>query len=410
MNKILISGIILCILGIGSGCKEKNKDKSVEVIHINPFEASEEINLSEFVDSIIYIKLQTDSICVLGRLHDIIIREKYIYASDISQQILFVFDKNGKYITKLDKRGKGPDEYLRMSGVFIDDNEEFIELINSSGKNSILKYSNITFKLIEKRPIINISSNSCIRHANSYYFATQQNENIINDKPTNANLIIIKENRVVKLFDKNIITNHSSFSPYLESFIKNDKNELFVSIVYDNTFYRIEDLSVHPAIRIDFGKFGIDNSIGNKPLTEQLKYVKKINGLASFPVLNLNNSEIMSFSYGFKQDIKERMFKDSDYRQYIKLKKNNKTFHTKVIKNDLSGFPAEVHLNTTYHNISHDIWYKDYLVDIILPYKLFSNGEKRMMTNEIGEINIEDNPIIILMKLKKDLRMTKKSH
>jgi hypothetical protein len=88
------------------------------------------MNLSEIVDSINCIKLQIDSNDLMGRVREIIIKKKYIYAIDISQRIIFVFDKTGKFVSKLNKRGEGPDEYLSMGPVFIDDNEEYVELIN----------------------------------------------------------------------------------------------------------------------------------------------------------------------------------------------------------------------------------------------------------------------------------------
>ncbi len=174
--------IVLFLASVLSGCKDKEHTGMVEVIKINPYEVKDEINLSEIADSVIYIKLQTDSNCVMGRIHDIFIREKYIYALDVSQHIIFVFDKHGKLISKLDKRGKGPDEYLRLGPTFIDDNEELIEFINYSGKNpNITKYSNISFNLLDnKTQMPGISANSCRREGDTYYFATQQIENIVN--------------------------------------------------------------------------------------------------------------------------------------------------------------------------------------------------------------------------------------
>jgi hypothetical protein len=397
--------IIIFLTSLLYSCKEHKN--TGEVIKINPYEAKDEINLSEIADSVKYIKLQTDSNCVMGRIHDIFIREKYIYALDVSQHIIFVFDKNGKLISKLDKRGKGPDEYLRLGPTFIDDNEEFIEFINYSGKNpNITKYSNISFSLLDnKRSMPRISANSCRREGDTYYFATQQIENKVYGKPTNSGILIVKNGKIEKtLFDKNIITNHSSFCSNIESFTKNDKDELFVSIMYDNTFYQLQNMNAYPIFTVDFGKYSIDNSVGFKPLNEQLQYIKNINGLASFPVLNINNTDIMIFSYYFKQNIKSGMYKRTDLRQYIKLKNSNKIFHTKRIKNDITSFPNDVDLSTYCCNIGHEVWYKDYLVDIILPSDYFSGNETKKTVEGLGEVTIEDNPIIVLMKLKKELK------
>ncbi len=396
-NRIII--YFICLASIVFSCKE---DKNPgEIIKINPFEVKEDINLSDIVDSVKYIKLQTDSNCVMGRVKEIIIKEKYIYALDVSQGIIFVFDKKGKYISKLDKRGKGPGEYLNLGPFFVDDNEEFVEIINSIGKDSeLFKYSNISFNLLEKRPMPRIFANSCKEEGDTYYFAAQQIDNIFNEKSTNASVLIVKNNKIVKtLFDKNINTSHANFSPNTECFTKNDYHELFVSIMYDNSFYQLIDMNAYPIFTVDFGKYGIDNSIGVKSIKEQLRYLETTSGLASFPVLNINNSNIMSFSYFFKQSGTK-----SDLHQYIRLKNSNKTFHTKKIKNDITDFPDELHISTYYWGIGHEVWHKDRLLDIILPSYYFKNGETKKTVEGLGEITIEDNPIIVMLKLKEELK------
>lgn len=66
-----------------------------------------------------------------------------------------------------------------------------------------------------------------------------------------------KIGKVKTLFDKNIETNHHYFSPNSESFIQNDKKQLFVSLMYNNTFYRLDRGNTDPVISVDFGKYGM---------------------------------------------------------------------------------------------------------------------------------------------------------
>ena len=47
-------------------------------------------------------------------------------------------------------------------------------------------------------------------------------------------------------------------------------------------------MDAYPTFSVDFGKYGIDNSIGFKPIKEQQRYLESAYG-ASFPVLNINN-------------------------------------------------------------------------------------------------------------------------
>jgi hypothetical protein len=374
------------------------------VISIDPYDAEEYVNLSEFADSIQCIKLQTDSDDILGRVREIIVMKRCIYAVDIYQQMIFVFDKSGKFISKLSKRGQGPDEYNRIGPVFIDENEKFIEIINlNESKTIMMKYSNISFELIETTPFPDLTYNSCKRNNGFYYFAGQQLDNFINGKQTNADLLIWDTNNVTTLFDKYIHTNRQYFSPNIESFTKNDRKELFVSLMYNHTFYRLEAEKAYPIISVDFGKQGMNNSIGSESTEKQIDYIAKMNGVASFPVLNVNNSEIMSFSYYFKKDKKEKMFSEDDFRQYMKFKNKNKHYHVKKIKNDITSFPDRIYLSSYFWGCAHEVYFEDCLVDIVLPNFYFSNKtDKKIFVDGVGEITEEDNPLVIMIKLKKE--------
>jgi hypothetical protein len=375
------------------------------VIRIDPYDAEEYVNLSEFADSIQCIRLQTDSSDILGRVREIIVKKRYIYAVDISQQMIFIFDKSGKFISKLSKHGQGPDEYNTMGPVFIDENEKFIEIINLSGsKTARMKYSNISFELIEAVPFPDLTYNSCKRNNGFYYFAGQQLDNFIDGRQTNADLLILDaNNNLTTLFDKHIETNHRYFSPNTESFTVNDKNELFASFMYNHTFYRLEAEEAYPIVSVDFGKQGVDNSIGSRSTEKQLDYIAEMDGVASFPVLNVNNSDIFSFSYYFKKGSKEKMFREDDFRQYLKFKNKNKPYHVKRIKNDLTSFPDRIYLSTYFWGCVHEAYFEDYLVDIVLPnYYFLNRTEKKIFVDGMGEITEDDNPLVIMMKLKKE--------
>jgi hypothetical protein len=73
-----------------------DKPKLDKIILVNPNQALDSIYLSEIVDSIKYIKLQTDSIVKLGKIHSIFVKEKFIYCVDLTNQAVFVFNHSGK--------------------------------------------------------------------------------------------------------------------------------------------------------------------------------------------------------------------------------------------------------------------------------------------------------------------------
>lgn len=399
--------LIFCITVLLGGCNIANKSDygASEVIKVDPYEAEEFVNLSEIADSVVCIKLQTDSSDVIGKVREIIIREKYIYAQDILQQSVFVFDKNGKFISKLAKRGDGPDEYAWMGPIYIDEKELYIDVMDKGKIPSLLKrYTIPDFQLVHESSMVNVSCNSSRRKDSFYYFATQQIDNVINDRKTNAGLIAWDDRmqQVKCFFDKEIETNHSSFCPNIESFTQNRRGELFLSMMYDNTFYQIEKDRIIPVYTVDFGNYNIDNSVGDMSLEKQLDYIKGKSQRVFFPVLAMNDENIMAFSYYFKKE-SDRFFREGDFRQYIKFKNSDKVIHTEKIKNDLTSFPSHLFVSSYWGDCAHEVWYNDCLVDIVLPSSYFKDGDiDRVSVKGVGEITIEDNPVIIIIKLKKE--------
>ncbi|AWW29342.1 hypothetical protein DN752_03835 [Echinicola strongylocentroti] len=384
--------LLLCF----SSCGDK-RHTADEVLVINPKEADRSMLLSELVDSVYYIKLETSENCLMGQLREVVIKEKYIYAIDKQQEAIFVFDKKGRFISKLDNKGESPEEYTVMGPVFISENEDFIEVIDDSKRerSRMIKYSNISFEYLRERPVIAPVANSWRRKNDFMYFSTQQIENIVNDEVTNADLIVVKDNKDQRaLFKKNIDSQGNTFSPNVESFTVNDKGDIYVSLMYSNTFYQLSGMEADPILTIDFEKYGMDNTVGQRSTQKQMEYLERgTEGLATFPVLNINNDDVMAFSYYFKENSTNQL------NHYINFKKSNRYFHVHKIVNDLTDFPRNIYLSSYLWAIRYEVMHGDFLVEVVLPWHELQ--EKEMYFNGVGTVKAEDNPIILLMKPKK---------
>lgn len=402
--------VVFCLGFIVCGCNIRNRSSFhvPEVIHVNPLEVEEEISLSAIADSIICVRLQCDTSDVIGRVREITLREKYIYVQDVTQQCIFVFDKAGNFVSKLDKRGEGPEEYHWLGPFYIGEKEQYIEIIDRAVEPSKLKkYSLPDFRFLGESSIINASYNSSRCQDGYYYFATQQIDNVVEEgEKTNAGLIIWDTHKQIAktFFDKEIETGHSSFCPNIESFTKNRDGELFISMMYDNTFYQLKKDSVIPVCTVDFGIYNMDNSIGNKSLKRQISYIENASQRAFFPVLTMNDENIFAFSYYFKKE-GDRFFREADYRSYIKFKSCGKAFHGERIKNDLTDFPDYLYISSYFFDCAHEVWLgDDSLVDIVYPALYFQDKSvDRVFVDGLGEITSEDNPIILIIKLKREL-------
>src|SRR5690606_31163170 len=152
--------------------------------------------------------------------------------------------------------------------------------------SKILKYSNISFDFLDEKEIFNVHANSSKRIKDFYYFSAQQLHNYINGESTNGDIIVVNKDKTKILFDKKIDTHGNNYAFYTEAFMENDKNEIYASLMFNQTFYKLNGFDAIPFLTVDFGKYAIDNAIGLKSTAEQLEYLREVKG-AYFPVLNI---------------------------------------------------------------------------------------------------------------------------
>ena len=401
-NRILRLKDILLVLSISVfmlSCQKKTNSE-VDVIEINPLHAKESMNLSEIADSIKCVRLKNTSEKTMGMILEIVIKKNYIYAWDMSQKIIFVFNKEGNYISKLDKCGEGPqDYYLGIGSLFIDENEEFVEIKDYT---ALKKYKNISFEFVESTPFPKgIHCNTIKKTKDYYYCASDQFDNVVNGKKMNAELLVLdKDYNITPFFEKTIVTNNSYFGVNNECFAENEKNELFMSLLYDNKFYQLKDGAPFPILEIDFGKYAINKDVGLRTTEEQMNYMETSYGRVSYPLLCINNDDMLAFTYFYRERDENRWLDEKDIHQFLKLKKTGKEYHMKKIKNDMSEFPNYLYLSTCIFGCAHNKVHEGYLVDVVIPEDYFPDIDEEIYVEGLGKITAFDDPIVVFAKLK----------
>ena len=133
-NKIYI--IILSVLCLS--CKHSNVIQKESNIQINIQNISP-IKLSELVNNFKLVKLQTTEQSLFEDIRNIDIYDNKIYLSDGYTIKIFNLS-DGVFIDKLDKRGKGPDEYITISSFIIDPKNSTLIVSDLIGQ-AIIYYS-----------------------------------------------------------------------------------------------------------------------------------------------------------------------------------------------------------------------------------------------------------------------------
>lgn len=121
------------------GCSNKEKDDAmIKEINCN-LDHYEDIDFHTLIDSVEYIKLETNSNSLINNITKIVFYDNRFYILTNSQNSIFEFDRYGKYINKLERQGGGPEEYVMISDFTINKNNGALTILDSS-QNKLLVY------------------------------------------------------------------------------------------------------------------------------------------------------------------------------------------------------------------------------------------------------------------------------
>ena len=99
----------------------------------------EECKASEYISTVTYIPLETNTECLLNEDIEIIATSQYLFVHDFKADVVFRFDIKGEFINKIGQKGQGPGEYKRLFGFYVDDISKKCFLLDSYS-NRILVY------------------------------------------------------------------------------------------------------------------------------------------------------------------------------------------------------------------------------------------------------------------------------
>ncbi len=136
---IKICFIFACLFGYS---QIRNSDFSSESIGIDVdnLKTNGIVYFSDIFDSYEIIPLETTSESLIGKINSIrFIKDKIIVLDRSIAKTVFLFDINGKFITKIGRIGKGPGEYLSPSSISADEAMGIIAVYDGR-LNSVLLY------------------------------------------------------------------------------------------------------------------------------------------------------------------------------------------------------------------------------------------------------------------------------
>ena len=121
--KAIIYTMIICYVIVSAGCKNKKEKEVLKDYPTIKLDLSNEpvfIKPDSLLGEKVIIPLETTDESIIGEINKLEIVHDTLYILDDDQDMIFLFDKTGKYITRIADIGRGPEEYLRIDDFHID--------------------------------------------------------------------------------------------------------------------------------------------------------------------------------------------------------------------------------------------------------------------------------------------------
>ena len=129
----------LLLLGIIS-CQSSYEDSTFPTIDLNKDYPTKRIDIHEIAD-VEYIPLETNEKSLIGTTEFQAISDKYIIIGDMKYFQIIIFDRQGKFIRCINKRGQGPGEYTSFYAFDVDFDKEEIFIMTLYPRQTMWVYS-----------------------------------------------------------------------------------------------------------------------------------------------------------------------------------------------------------------------------------------------------------------------------
>lgn len=390
--------LVLC------GCKENNKkDAPLHVISVE-FDKSMVINLSDFVDSMDVIPLETTVDNLIGGVGKITYYNGRYYvatANGVGGQTLIVFDTSGRYLMKIDNRGQGPGEYHQLTDYAVTKNSEIIIF---SSREKIIKYDSLG-NLIYERKCEYLMSKIAKNVDDNILVLNKlplkgDDRDLLTMKDTSLNI----ENSFFPVTDyelrrMNGLQNYNNFSVH--------DNNIYFNYPFCDTIFNITSGKRNAAYYMDFGKKKLPPDLfgDEMGIIPKSKMIKKNGGVDAIRGFNVTKN----YLYICFSD-----FENTDYFSLYNLK-TNKQLTASTIADDTYFKGFLYNLKECWVPRSYDgedlLWSLEpqILIQAYEGYKQRASKEEwdkfvssnAKLVSVCSNLKEEDNPVIMRLKLKK---------
>ena len=291
--KISFISLFTILIFLNSCDKRKEKDIFIgEKINID-VEKSISAYLDEITDTIQYISLNLPSHVYIGSIQHIKSYSDYLFIHDQFQaKTITIVDRSGKFMGQLDRKGKGPGEYIGIDAFAFDVSRNEL-IIYDRATSSFIFYSFPNIKHIKTLKKDRYIMNFEVLDRGHWLVISDDEKS----KKEYSGIEIWDETHDVKHKPSSIGNHPASIEISYPNTITFINNKIYYAHPYVyTTLYQIDIENQMPQIRIDFGKNKIPKKYWNASEADNFETALKEGRPKAVWVHNcLLNNETLSF-------------------------------------------------------------------------------------------------------------------
>jgi len=389
--KRTLSYLFLLAIALMHSCTESNTGRNIatsspepanDLIVIKPGLSEEwpiDTDATHLFRNIRLVPLETKPECLIGRIDRMQVYEERIFIQDGMSNALLTFDLNGKFLSKIGAVGHGPGEYVQIDYFHIDLDKNQI-VITDLMSYFVLRYDmNGTFIKKVKIPLWIEGISPWTNGGYILYANFRNNKKALKQE---HNILLCDSNmKIAKAYQPYNSDNlgGAKFSQPRHGFFYAFKHQYYYYSEYSDTTFRVLPTGLSPAIVIDFGKEGFDESYFKTP--ERLKAY--VDGKSFMGLCNLMETDSLVIFNTYHPR----------YTGYY-----NKTTQSGVMSVIFYQFKENKKIQTPL-SIPMAV-YNDDIINVILGNSDFQKenaqiGLPEPFTDLVGKVALDDNPVLM---------------
>ena len=239
--------------------------------------------------------LETADDCLVGEDPELLSDDHHYFIRDYQQEFILRFDKSGKFINRIGRRGGGPGEYKAIEDYYIDSKAKVVEVLETYGPILRYKYDGTFISSMK----VDGFANSFIKTGDTYWINRGMNHELASD----GRLFKVSEDGTV--IDR-FLPLKTHWPSITEQCFSRSGNIISFKECLSHLVYRIIDDGPVKTTVIDFGKYDIPQYLYSRDFPAAIDALRS-KGYASIEKYLENNKFIYIFfrvtQYGKNTDI-----------------------------------------------------------------------------------------------------------